>query len=448
MINRIVNIIILNCLVLIFLSCEPSIKDYQSPYKNAEVFHKSMDKLTEVIVHDIFSPPVAARIYAYPSIVAYEIIRHTDSSYRSLEGQIHGFKNVPQPNPNEVYDFHLAAIYAFLQMGKELIFSEDKILQYWTDSLEVMRSGVPEQIWNSSIAYANEMLRHLKSYSSKDLYHETRGYPKYDVTEETGRWIPTPPDYMDGIEPHWNKIRAFVIDSSNQFIPKPPPVFSMDKKSVFYKDMMEVYNIGKSLDQEQRAIAEFWDCNPYVSHHYGHVMFATKKITPGGHWINITAIASRKNQDKPMQAIASYTLTSIALMDGFISCWDEKYRSNLIRPETVINKYLDENWRPLLQTPPFPEYTSGHSVISTAAATALTSIYGDNFEFIDTSEKKYGLKERSFSSFMAASKEAAISRLYGGIHYMPAIEEGIKEGEKIGDWVVKHIKLRDEALPL
>ena len=145
-----------------------------------------------------------------------------------------------------------------------------------------------------------------------------------------------------------------------------------------------------------------------------------------------------------MKSVEAYTLTSIALFDAFISCWDEKYRSILIRPETVINRYIDEDWLPTLQTPPFPEYTSGHSVISRAAATALTSIFGDSFQFDDTTEEEYGLPVRSFNSFFDASDEAAVSRLYGGIHYKPAIFNGVAQGEKVGKFVVENVKMNQQ----
>ena len=172
-------------------------------------------------------------------------------------------------------------------------------------------------------------------------------------------------------------------------------------------------------------------------------MHATKKITPGGHWIGITSIACRKQKSSMMESATAYAMTSLALADAFISCWDEKYRSNLIRPETVINEYIDEEWLPLLQTPPFPEYTSGHSVISGASAIVLTSLFGDDFEFDDDTEVEYGLPVRSFKSFIHASEEAAISRLYGGIHYMPAIDNGVTQGRALGRYIVDNIKLKD-----
>ena len=282
-------------------------------------------------------------------------------------------------------------------------------------------------------------------WASKDMYNQTRTYPKYTILQGDKFWKPTPPDYMDGIEPHWNKIRTLVLESADQFPAEPPKAFDMTPGSPFHKELMEVYDITNKLDDEKLAIASFWDCNPYVTHHRGHAMFATKKITPGGHWIGITAIATRVASSTFDETINAYTNVSIALFDSFISCWDEKWKTIVVRPETLINKYIDEEWLPALQTPPFPEYTSGHSVISRAAALALTDIYGDDFKFNDTSEVEYGLPARKFNSFIHASDEAAISRLYGGIHYMMAIEQGVSQGQKVGNYVVKKIQTRKEV---
>jgi hypothetical protein len=245
---------------------------------------------------------------------------------------------------------------------------------------------------------------------------------------------------MDGIEPHWKEIRTMVIDSSNQFAPKDPLPFNLTKGSLFQKQLMEVFEVTNQLNEEQVEIAKFWDCNPYVTHHRGHAMFATKKITPGGHWIGITAIATRQAKSTFDETVNAYANVSIALFDGFISCWDEKWDTLIVRPETLINQYYDEEWLPLLQTPPFPEYTSGHSVISRAAAVTLTDLYGDNFAFTDTTELLYGLPERKYNSFFHASDEAAISRLYGGIHYMMAIEEGVNQGHAVGSYVVDRLQ--------
>ena len=171
-------------------------------------------------------------------------------------------------------------------------------------------------------------------------------------------------------------------------------------------------------------------------------MFATKKISPGGHWINITRTVCSESKSSMVQSAEAYVRVSLSLVDGFISCWDEKYRSKLIRPESYINQYIDENWVPLLQTPPFPEYTSGHSVISSSASVALTKLFGDNYAFTDSTETEFGMPSRSFKSFYDASGEAAISRLYGGIHYRPALEIGAKQGKAIGEFIANKIKTK------
>jgi hypothetical protein len=189
-------------------------------------------------------------------------------------------------------------------------------------------------------------------------------------------------------------------------------------------------------------MAQFWDCNPYVTVSQGHMMFAKKKITPGAHWMGIVKIACKKSKSDFNKTIFAYTKTSIGIFEAFISCWDEKFRSNVVRPETVINQNIDEKWKPLLQTPPFPEYTSGHSVVSTSSSTILTSIFGENFSYTDDTELPYGLPNRNFKSFTEASKEAAMSRFYGGIHYRAAIENGIIQGKKVGDLVVSKLKMK------
>ena len=429
----------------LFTACREDVNpNYQQEALQAEFIHTSMKRLTDVIVHDIFSPPQASRIYAYPSIAAYEAGIHAFPEYRTLQGQVRELANVPKPEVGKEYCFPLASTHAFLTVGKQLIFSEDKIDQFYKEKLEQFKAlKMPKAVFDRSIAYGDQVAKHIIAWSDTDKYKETRTFPKYSIPEDPAKWRPTPPDYMDGIEPHWKEIRPFVINDANQFTPPPPTPYDMEKNSTFYKEVVEVYEALEKEREERVAIAEFWDCNPYVSHHQGHVMFATKKITPGGHWINIAALAARKSNADFMKTLETYALTSIALADGFISCWDEKYRSKLVRPETVINEHLDEEWAPLLQTPPFPEYTSGHSVISRAAAVALTSLYGDNFAFDDNTEEEYGLPMRSFPSFLAASDEAAISRLYGGIHYSPACFNGVKQGQQVGDFVVSTLKLRN-----
>lgn len=438
---------LLYILPIIFLfGCSETVKEnpnFQADAANAEYVHRTMKQVTDVIVHDIFSPPVASRIYAYTSIAGYEAMLSDESKHKTLAGQLSGLQPIPTPTDGEICH-PLASVQAMLIVGKALIFSEEKIDTFEQEILEEFRQiGIPSAVFDNSIAYGKTAAQHILDWANEDNYKQTRTFPKFAVNlDDETRWQPTPPDYMEGIEPSWNKIRPFVIDSVQQFQPDFPTKYSLDKGSLFYKELMEVYNVSQGLTKEQEAIAQFWDCNPFVSTHKAHLMFATKKITPGGHWINIISIVGRKSKSDFAQTLEAYTLTSIALADAFISCWDEKYRSNLVRPETVINKHIDEDWTPLLQTPPFPEYTSGHSVISSAAAVALTSIYGDNYAFDDTSEEEYGLPTRSFKSFYDASAEAAVSRLYGGIHYRPAIDNGVTQGKALGHFVVGKLKLK------
>jgi hypothetical protein len=406
---------------------------------SAEPLHHAQKVLTSVIVHDIFSPPVSARIYVYAHISAYEILVKENPSYRSLLGQIENFPSIP--SPDKTISTELASVYAFLETGKSLIFSEKLLNDSIPAVIGIYKKQLPPKIYQASLAYGKTVSDIIIEWTKKDHYAETRKLKRYNFLKGEGKWVATPPVYMAAIEPNWRMMRPFALDSASQFMPSPPAAFSKEKGSEFYKLAHHVYTTRNNLTSEQTDIANFWDCNPFAVNVHGHINYATKKLSPGGHWLSIVGIAARKINTDIAKASAAYTLTSIALFDGFISCWDEKFRSNLIRPESYINAYIDENWKPLLQTPPFPEYTSGHSVISTASATVLSNFFGNDFYFLDTSEMEYGYKARSFSSFQQACNEAAISRLYGGIHYMPAIEQGQIQGKKIGELVLRKINL-------
>ena len=414
---------------------------------SAEDLHTTVDKVTQIMIHDIFSPPVASRIFAYPNVAAYEIVAQHNPKYKSLAGQLNGLTPIPQIDTVSGINPNLSALIAHMTISKQLIFSEDKF-EVLEDSLYQSWRQTNALQFEASKSYGLAVAEHIKEWIAKDNYNETRTMPKFTVdTEDTSRWQPTPPAYMEGIEPHWNKLRPFYLDSAAQFKPAPPPPFSLEKSSDFYKELLEVYDISNEItangdNSEEVQIAQFWDCNPYVSVSRGHVMFATKKITPGAHWIGITKIASRKTNSTFDDTVFAYTKTSLAIADAFISCWDEKYRSNLIRPETLINLHIDDSWQPILQTPPFPEYTSGHSVVSGAAGTILTDIFGDGFTFDDDTEVPYGLPVRSFESFNQAADEAAISRMYGGIHYRAAVEVGIGQGRNVGALMLKKVKMR------
>jgi hypothetical protein len=244
---------------------------------------------------------------------------------------------------------------------------------------------------------------------------------------------------MAPVEPHWNTLRTFLLDSAKQYKPVKPALFNLQKGSAFHQMMMEVYEVGKKSNKEQQDIANFWDCNPFALQQIGHVEFGLKKISPGGHWMGIVGIAAVQANFTLKRTALAHAILAIALADGFIACWDEKYRSNRVRPETVIQQELDPSWRPLLQTPPFPEYVSGHSVASHTAAILLSQIFGENVGFLDNTEVEFGLPERRFQSFRQAAAEAAISRLYGGIHFRDAITAGEWQGRQVGQHVAKRL---------
>lgn len=440
----------LGVLFTILLSCN---KKEEPITVSTDALHGAIQKVTEIMTHDIFSPPVASRIFAYPNIAAYEIMALNNGGYKSLVGMVNELTPIPRPDVDKPIHFEMSALVAHMEVSKSLIFSEDRIESY-RDSLYRKWEEQNLGIFTNSKEYGLQVAQHIKDWMNKDNYKQTRTMQKFTVdTKDLSRWQPTPPTYMDGLEPHWSKIRPFVIDSANQFSPPPPPSFSTDPDSDFFKEAKEVYDVSMEItakgdESEEIAIAKFWDCNPYVSVTRGHLMFAVKKISPGAHWLGITEIASKKINADFTETLYAYTKTSMTIADAFISCWDEKFRSNLIRPETVINRYIDENWLPVLQTPPFPEYTSGHSVVSGAASVALTSIFGDDFAFSDNTEVPFGLPIRDFTSFNQAADEAAISRIYGGIHYRSAIELGMEQGKNLGKFIADKLKLKDDQVAI
>ncbi len=426
------------------LSCKKENKDYKKSASDPSIYHESVKALTDVIVHDIFSPPVASRIYAYSSIAGYEAARYLDSTYQSVAGKIPQFEGIAAPDQSKEYCFEMASTLTMLKIGKALIFSEDTLQKQIDKVLAFYKeTGMPDEVYDRSVVFADSSAAIFMRWTAKDNYKQSRSFPKYSLQKDPSTWKPTPPGYMDGIEPSWNKIRTLVMDSAAQFKPAPPTPYNMtDKNSKYYKEAMETYLAVKEGTDEHKAIANFWDCNPYKLNVTGHVMHATKKISPGGHWINIVGLSCKKAHMDFVGSTHAYMMVSVGLFDAFISCWDEKYRSNAVRPETVINEYIDPEWAPLLQTPPFPEYTSGHSVASGAASVIMTRIFGDQFAFTDDTEVEFGLAPRSFTSFKHATQEASVSRLYGGIHFMPAIKNGVDQGNRIGELVLQKLHLK------
>jgi hypothetical protein len=420
----------------------PAAAQWKKYETDAKPLHRAQKAVSDIIVHDVFSPPVASRIFAYANIAAYEIQVQKKEKFHSLSGVINGFHTIPGPADTSNLSLSLSATVAYLKVAGKLVFSEEMIRDSTANILKwYSGKGYPENVIQNSVSYGQKVADSVIAFSAKDRYPETRRMRRYSYIKKEGSWQPTPPGYMAAVEPHWNQIRPLIMNKADQFKPLPPVSYSNDKNSDFYKSANEVYLAVKNISRDQLLIANFWDCNPFFLNTRGHLNFATKKISPGAHWLSIAGIASRNLNADYMLASAAYTYTSIALFDAFISCWDEKYRSNYIRPQTFINSQIDEGWQPILQTPPFPEYPSGHSVASTAAATVLTALLGDNLAFNDNTEVDYGLPVRPFSSFNEAANEAAISRLYGGIHYREAIVNGQTQGKALGEFIQAKLKV-------
>jgi hypothetical protein len=434
-------------LVLIYVgltACNTN-NDFKTITHNPDLYAHTVHELNQVVMGNNFSPIVASRNYAYAAIAGYEVMAAGDpSNYQSLAGQLKGLTEVPTTKDTANIDFSYASLIAYCMVGEAVTFPEGSLKEY-TDSLHqlVKDHGMSTKMIAASESFAKEMGAAIIAWSKKDNYAQTRSAEKFTVKDIPGRWVPTPPMYASAAEPHWKEIRTMVLDSASQFRPSAPPAFNVtDKNSEYYKNVMMVKNAVDSLTDEQKHIANFWDDNPFKVNVTGHAMFSTKKFSPPGHWMSIVGIANKTAKKDFNTAVYAYAKTAIALFDAFIHTWDAKYEYNTVRPETVINKYFDQNWRPLLQTPAFPEYTCGHSTISSSAAEALTSVYGDNFAYTDSTELEFGIENRSFTSFRAAAEENNWARFYGGIHFHNSCITSTQKGKAVGNWVVDHLKMK------
>ncbi len=418
-----------------------SCKQKGSVPADADVLNANEDALTHVIIYDVFTPPVASRIYAYTNLASYEAMKYADPKFNSLTAQLKEFTAMPEPEKGKSYNFALAATKAFFTVAHKVTFSVDTLNKYENLVYSSYKNALDDSTYSRSIDLGERIGKTVLKRAMKDNYPQTRGKPKYLGTDVAGKWRPTPPDYMDGVEYCWGQMHSLLIDSSRIFMPGPPPPYSDDTTSVFFKAARAVYDQNKHLTKSQDTIARYWDDNPSTVGHNGHLTLAYKKITPGGHWIGITTIASRQTHADGIKTAQAYALTSIALFESFITCWEVKYKYAYVRPVTIINDKFDKNWLPLLQTPPFPEYTAGHSTISAASATVLSHEFGENFAFHDTSDLKYIGLQRDFKSFKQAAEETALSRFYGGIHFLNSSLVGAEQGKKVGELIWQRLKL-------
>ncbi len=429
------------CLTACLLAAAFHVFSQRTSEKELQVLADNVFHLSEVMLHDVANPPAASRFYAYSMLGAYEAALFAKGGMPDISKQFKVDPEFKRISPPEHCNIWFCANYAMLDVGRQIMPSGPILKQNQTDLINAFlkSKGLTKNTVDANVQYAQAVANMVMAYARTDDYNKLSTYSRYTPKKMAGYWFPTPPEFMGAVEPQWKTIRSFFLDSASQFAPTPPEPFSTDTTSRFHHLMKEVYVTGKNVSDEQRKIAAFWDCNPFAVTYAGHMAIGLKKISPGGHWMGITGIVCKKARVSLDSALLIHTMVAITLHDAFISCWQEKYRSDRIRPESAINRSIDPTWRPLLQTPPFPEYTSGHSVASSSVSEILTRLLGDNFSFTDNSEVYFGLPERKFTSFYQAAHEAAISRLYGGIHFRDACDEGVKQGKKVGSWALEKL---------
>ncbi|MEO6133154.1 MAG: vanadium-dependent haloperoxidase [Saprospiraceae bacterium] len=432
--------IVLILIVICLNSCKNS-SGIQSNLFGVGDLHQLNRKLLEIAMEDGFSPPIASRVYVYPHIAYYITIqKFYPDSLPSITGQLNGMTPLDSIKTQGA-QAELTAILAFCKIAKKVIFSEHYMAEMEESFInKAKEGGLNSSVIEASKQCSDEIRNHLIAWISKDNYVETRTMDRWTSTKQQGKWIETPDDYIAGLEPNWSKLRPLLLDSVSIYKSTPLPSYNPEKNSEFYKMVNEVYLHSKELDDKKKAIAMFWDDNPNSSEYHGHLVVITHKISPPGHWLNIISQISRKDNSSLFRTTKAYTYSAIAMYDAIISCWYEKYKTNLVRPITYIQENIDINWKPLIQTPPFPEYPSGHSATSAAAATVLTNIYGDNYNFSDSTEVLFEQPVRSFTSFHDAAWEVSLSRFYAGIHYMNGVLEGNKQGNFIGQLVMAKLK--------
>lgn len=394
-----------------------------------QVLHNWYRMVLELVRHTpTYSPPVASRAFAYLGVTAYEAAAGGDLV--SLAGQLNGLSPAPEPKAGAAYD-EAVVLQAAMAFGVRNFFGNtgptgQRAMKAMEARLaEMTEAGLPEDLVARSVAYGEAVGAHVLAWSMEDggAVVENMGFPfDHALNDKPGAWAPTSlvVQQQAPLLPKWGENRSFAMPTSASCPLPPPPSYSEEAGSDFHAEALEVYETSKALTPEQTATARFWSDDPMLS------------PTPPGHWIFIAMdILQAKKADVAERADLLARL-GVALADSFIGCWHAKYEYDLIRPVTYIRRVIDPNWQPILITPPFPEYPSGHSTQSGAAAAVLAAHFGEGFAFEDATHEDEGLGVRAYPDFWTAAEEAAMSRLYGGIHFRAAIERGLEQGRCIG----------------
>lgn len=400
-----------------------------------DILVKWMQLLYDRVEAEKVSAPAASRLYAYAGITSYQAVLPGMPDGISMSGQVTSLPDMPQIEDGKVYDWIAVANGALSSVisglfPKEATDTQKAVQDLRNSEASAREAKLDPSVIKRSMDYGDEVAKTILDWVATDNFKETRSLKWTVPAGDPSLWIPTAKD-MKAVEPFWGQIRPFALYSADACAVQPNLTFDTKEGSSFYLQALEVKTVGDNLTNEQKDIARFWVDTP------------GQTGTPAGHWVlienQITDILDLKLERSAMM----YGLVGISLGDSFISAWSLKYQINLIRPVSYIQKYIDPKWQSFIASPGFPEYPSGHSVVSEAAAEVLTRMFG-TVAFTDRSGQKHNLGVRSFTSFEAAAMEAAISRLYGGIHYRQAIENGMRQGRCIGDNVVDYISLRSQ----
>lgn len=391
-----------------------------------------MQLLYDRIREDGISAPGASRLYAYTAVALYESILPGMPNNFTLNGQLNGFPALPYPEEDAVHDWVSVANGAISTLLIGLF--EDQSQASRDAFVEMRESWIPRRqgdvtpdVIERSLAYGEQVGAILLDWANDDGYWQSRGRT-YEPPVGPQYWIPTAAEQVS-IEPYWGDQRPFVLQYADECAFYMDYEYSEDPESAFYAQAQEVYDTGRNLTEEQQEIARFWVDTP------------GQTGTPSGHWVLIEGALADKFDMSLNRVAEMYIKTNTAMADTFISAWSLKYQVVLLRPETYINAFIDPRWSPFIASPNFPEYPSGHSVTSGAAAEVLQSMFGQ-VAFTSVTYPGGRRMQRSFTSFRQAAQEAAISRLYGGIHYRAAIENGLQQGQCIGKAAFDRITLR------
>ncbi len=428
-------------IIVAFFSCKTEVKPKVEVYNQSDL-HFVNQALIDISMEDIFNPPVATRVFCYPNLVAFETYAHKNGKSPMANIGWPLFETIT-PDTNNI-DYSIAALEAYTILAKKVVFSEHLV-----DSMKVKLTGdlnnkdIDSKRIEASISYGKKVADKFLEWVADDNYAKVKADDFYTNNTTDSSWVLTPPNFEPALEPNWKKMRTVVIKDLKDFEAKPRPPFSKERDSEFFKNAMMIYEQSKVNTEEHKEIAKHWDCNPNEWVNKGHNTVFLHRISPPGHWVNIVTLLCNQNAADLEQSLYTYASVTTAMFDGIVSCWNTKYTEDLIRPVTYINRYIDRTWEPYIQTPPFPEYTSGHSCASGCATSVLAHLY-DNTSFIDSTEVEFGLPVREFSSITQAGQEASDSRFYGGIHYKFGVDNGLAQGRKIGKHIVEQFELKND----